>query len=155
MDCESEAFATMEEHPADVGNNNLMSNELPAINNDIINENIRFLNMKQREVFNFIHKWSRDYINSLRCKVIKKCKSFRRLITGGAGVGKSNLIKTFVWYLNKVLGYKGGHGHKPRILFLDPTGFVAININETSIHSGLGINVGSKSYPINHQSYIH
>ena len=66
MDCESEAFATMEAHPADAGNNNLISKELPAINNNIINENIRFLNMKQREVFNFIHKWSRDYINSLR-----------------------------------------------------------------------------------------
>ena len=29
---------------------------------NIINENIKFLNMKQREVFNFINKWSRDYI---------------------------------------------------------------------------------------------
>ena len=45
-------------HSADVGNNNLMSNKLP----DIINEHTRSLNMKQREVFNFIHKWSRDYI---------------------------------------------------------------------------------------------
>ena len=44
-------------HSADVGNNNLMSNKLP----DIINEHTRSLNMKQREVFNFIHKWSRDY----------------------------------------------------------------------------------------------
>ena len=57
---ESEAF----------GNKNLMCNKLPAISDNIITENIRSLNMKQREVFNFIHKWSKDYIKSLPCKVI-------------------------------------------------------------------------------------
>ena len=60
----------METHSADVGNNNLMSNKLPAIPDNTINENIRSLNTKQREVFNFIHKWPRDYIKGLRCKVI-------------------------------------------------------------------------------------
>ena len=63
-------FETMEACSADVANNNLMSNKLPAISNNIINENIRSLDMKQRELLNFIHKWPRDYIKSLRCKVI-------------------------------------------------------------------------------------
>ena len=39
----------MEVHSADVGNN-LMSNKLPAIPDNIINENITSLNKKQREV---------------------------------------------------------------------------------------------------------
>ena len=43
--------------------------------------------------------------------------------------------------------YKGGDPEKPRILLLVPTGVAAININGT-IHSGLGINVGSKLYPL-------
>ena len=60
----------MEGHSGDVGNNNLMSNKLPAIPDNIMKGNIRSLNMKQREIFNFIHKWSRDYIRSFRCKVI-------------------------------------------------------------------------------------
>ena len=55
-DSESEAFETMEAHSADVGNNNLISNKLPVIPDNIINENIGALNMKQREVFNLIHK---------------------------------------------------------------------------------------------------
>ena len=75
-DSESEAFETTEAHSVDAGNNNLMSNKLPAIPGNIINENMRSLNMKQREVFNFMHKWSRDYIKSLHCKLIKKVKSF-------------------------------------------------------------------------------
>ena len=40
----------MKVHSADVGNNNLMSNKLPAIPDNIINENITSLNKKQREV---------------------------------------------------------------------------------------------------------
>ena len=49
-DSESEAFGTMKAHSADVGNNDLMSHKLPAIPDNIINENMRSLNMKQREV---------------------------------------------------------------------------------------------------------
>ena len=127
-----------------------MPNKLPSIPDNVINENIRSLNMKQKEVFNFIHKWSRDYIKSLRCKVIKKVKSFHIFITGRAGVGKSHLIKTNFLSLNKVLGYKGALD-KPRILLFAPIGVAAININGTTIHSGLGINVGSKLYPLNDQ----
>ena len=59
-DYESEAFETTEAHST-VANNNLISNKLPAIPDNIINENIRSLNMKQKEIFNFIRKWSRDY----------------------------------------------------------------------------------------------
>ena len=51
--------------------------------------------------------------------------------------------------LNKVFGYKGGDADKTRILLLVRTGVSAININETTIHSGLGINAGSKLYSLN------
>ena len=43
--------------------------------------------------------------------------------------------------------YNGGDPEKPRILLLAPTGVAAININETKIHSGLGIDFGSKLFP--------
>ena len=46
------------------------------MSDNIKNENIRSLNMKQREVFNFTHKWSRDYIKKQRSKVIKKLNDF-------------------------------------------------------------------------------
>ena len=81
----------------------------------------------------------------------KKVKSFHIFFTGGAGVGKSHLIKTIFLSLNKVLGYKDGDADKPRILLFSLIGVAAININGTAIHSDLGINVGSKLYPLNDQ----
>ena len=53
--------------------------------------------------------------------------------------------------LNKVLGYKGGDANKPRNLLLAWTGVAAININGTTIYSGVGISVGSELYPLNNQ----
>ena len=150
---ESEAIETIEAHSPVVGNDNLMSSKLPAIPDNIINENIRSFNTKQREVFNFIHKWSKDYIKNLCCKVIKKVKSFHIFITGSAGIGKSHLIKTIFVSLNNVLGYKVGDADKPRILLLAPTRVAAINIDGTTIHSDLGINVGSKLHPLNDQQH--
>ena len=102
--------------------------------------------MQQREVFNFVYKWSRYYIKGSGCKIRRNIKSCYILITGGAGVRKSQLIKTIHMSLSKVLIYKGGDPEKPRILLLAPTGVAAININETAVHSGLGINFGSKLY---------
>ena len=128
-----------------------MPNKLPSIPDNVINENIRSLNMKQKEVFNFIHKWSRDYIKSLRCKVIKKVKPFHIFITGCAGFEKSHLIKTIFLSLNKILGYKGGDADKPRILLIASAEAAAINNGGRTIHSGLGTNVGSKLYPVNYQ----
>ena len=50
--------------------------------------------------------------------------------------------------LIKVVMYKVGDPEKPRILLLAPNRVAAININRTSIHSGLRINVGSKLHPL-------
>ena len=122
---------------------------LPLFQDSIISENIRSLNLKQRQVFEVINKWSRDYVKNLSSKVMKKVKSFHIFPTGGGGVGKSHLIKPIYMSINKVLMYKGGNQEKPRILLLAPTGVAAVNIDGTAIHTALGINVGGKLYPLN------
>ena len=60
-------------------------------------------------------------------------------------------METIVLPLNKLLGYKVGDADKPGILLLPPTGVAAINFNGVTIHSGLGIYVGSKLCPLNDQ----
>ena len=109
--------------------------------------------MQQREIFNSVHKWSRDFIKSLRCKIYQNVKLFYIFITGGLGVGTFHLIKTIYMSLSKVLIYKGSELEKPRSLLLAPTRVAAININSTTIHSGLGINVGVKLYPLSEQHH--
>ena len=44
--------------------------------------------------------------------------------------------------------YKGGDPEKPRILLLAPAGVASINVNGTTIHPDLGINVGCNLYPL-------
>ena len=112
----------------------------------------KYRSMKQREVFDLIHKWSRDYIKSLRCKVIKKVKLFHIFITGGAGFRKFHLIKTICLWI-KFLGYKGGDADKPIILLRASTRAAAINISGATIHSILWINVRGMLYSLNDQQW--
>ena len=116
---------------------------------DTINANIRSLNKKQREVFNVTLKWTRDHVKNLSSKNSTKILPFHIFLTGGAGVGKSHVLKTIYMSATKVLGRKGGDPGKPRVLVLAPTGVAAINVDGTTIHCGLGINVGHKMYPLN------
>ena len=77
---------TTESQSADLGKQ--LTNQLRVVPDDnVITENIRYLNMKQRKIFNFVHKWSRDFTKSLGCKIHQNVKLFYIFITGGAGVG--------------------------------------------------------------------
>ena len=78
----------------------------------------------------------------------KKGNTFIYFFTGGEGVSISNLIKTINLSLRKVLIYKGENQEKSRILLLTPTGVAAINIDGTTVHTHLGINVGGKMSPL-------
>ena len=147
-----DTLETTKSQSADLGNTNAFTNLLRVVPGDnVINKNIRSLNMQQREIFNFLHKWLRDFIKSLGCKIHQNVKPFYTFITDGAGVRKSHLIKSIYMLLSKVLMYKGGELKKPRVLLLAPTGVAAININGTTIHSALGTNIGGKLYPLSEQ----
>ena len=46
--------------------------------------------------------------------------------------------------MSKELLYQSKEPGKPRVLLFGPTGISAVNIGETTIHSGLGIKPGVK-----------
>ena len=76
---------------------------------DSISENVSSLNPKQRQVFEIILQWSRDYIKSLSRKVVKKVKPLHIFFTRNGGVGKLHLAKTIYTSVNQLLIYKGGN----------------------------------------------
>ena len=79
----------------------------------------------------------RDFIKNLSSKVPRNIEPFHIFLTGGGGVGKSHLLTTIYHSLSKLLMYRGGEPTKERILVLAPTGVASINVNGTTIHTGL------------------
>ena len=65
--------------------------------------------------------------------------TLRLFITGGVGVGKSHLMKTICMFLTKIIILYSESPDKTKVLILGPTGAAAININGTTINSGLSI----------------
>ena len=129
-----------------VTNTSISSLILP---DDDINAQIRSLNYQQKEVFDFVLQWAINFIKYVNCKLPIQIKPFNLFLTGGGGVGKSHLLTTIYNSVTKVLSYKNGHPDKKKILVLAPTGVASININGTTIHSGLSIPTKGKLYPLN------
>ena len=95
-------------------------------------------------------------------KVIDHCKKVTRsalfgtrmpsplriIIHGGAGSGKSNLVRALMKWAEKLLRKAGDHPNKPRILVTAPTGMAASVIGGVTIHSALNLNYGDDLKPM-------
>ena len=66
----------------------------------------------------------------------------RLIIHGGAGAGKSNVIRAISKWAEKILRKAGDHPNKPRILLAAPTGMAASLIGGTTLHSAFRFNFG-------------
>ena len=126
-----------------------LSNFLPQIlPDDEIAEGINSLNSKQREVFNVVHTWAKDYVKYNGHNV----QPVHIFLSGSGGTGKSHLVKVIYNAISKTLLYHSKDPEKPRVLMLGPTGISAVNIGGTTIHSGLGIKPGAKLLGLNDKS---
>ena len=77
---------------------NFISQILP---DDEIAEAINSSNSKQREVFNVIHTWDKDYVKYDECNV----QPIHIFFSGRGGTGKSNLVKLIYSAIPKALLY--------------------------------------------------
>jgi len=68
----------------------------------------------------------------------------RLFISGDAGVSKSFIINAIYQSLTKTLSMNTSNFEKPRVLKLAPTGVASVNINGTTINTGLAIPIISK-----------
>ena len=105
------------------------------------------LNEGQQHLFKFIMQYA------LHCKLAEKNnelppKSFQIFLSGGAGVGKSFLIKAITEYLKRVLRYPNQNLDQPSVLATESTGKAATGINGITLHSAFHHHVksGFKSY---------
>ena len=95
------------------------------------------LNERQLELFNFISKHTVE--RKLDTKNgVEKPDPFRIFLSGGAGVGKSFLVKVITEQLKRILKEPGqNYDEEPPALVTASTGKAATNIDGTTLHSAI------------------
>ena len=94
------------------------------------------LNEKQRNFFNFVFKNVLTLKFSEGIPSIEKPNPFRLFLSGGAGVGKSFLIKCLTEQLKKILKEPGQNIDKePSVFVTASTGKAAANVDGSTLHS--------------------
>ncbi|XP_062580740.1 uncharacterized protein LOC134242656 [Saccostrea cucullata] len=124
--------------PSNSTGTNLLSSSLPK--NEVL-PLLRSLNSKQRKIFNKVRDWC------IRKKNGHSPDPFHVFVTGGAGTGKSHLIKCIYYEATRLLAHVSENPDDLTVLLTAPTGTAAFNINGLTIHSALGI---FKSLSVDH-----
>ena len=108
------------------------------------NSNVQKLNHKQCQLFDIDHSWARNVLKcrSLNRHIFKKIKPLHAFLIGNTGCAKSFLMKFIYQSLTKTLSYGDVVIEKPKVLLMAPTGIADIQVDGTTIHTGLGIPVG-------------
>ncbi|XP_071152909.1 uncharacterized protein [Mytilus edulis] len=94
---------------------------------------LRTLNEKQKRIFFKIREWCNLKVNG------KNPSPFHVFVTGGAGTGKSHLIKCLYYEATRILAHCSPNPDDLTVLLTAPTGTAAFNINGLTIHSSLSI----------------
>ena len=107
-----------------------------------LNTNILSLNQKQREQFEIVYNSARRFVKHFSSLTNTKINPLHTFLTGGAGTGKSHLIKAMYHALTKIFSYRTMTFDKPKVLLVAPFGVAAVNIDGTTIHTSLRKPVG-------------
>ena len=73
-------------------------------------------------------------------------------VSGSGETNKSHLVKVIYNAISKTLLYHCKDPEKPRVLLLGPTGISVVDIDGTTIHSGLAITPGTWLLGLNDKS---
>ncbi|KAK7891183.1 hypothetical protein WMY93_023146 [Mugilogobius chulae] len=105
---------------------------------------IRSLNEQQLSIFHKIQTWCVDKANG------DNPDPLNVFITGGAGTGKSHLIRAIQYEANRLFATTRHHPDNISVLLTAPTGMAAYNLHASTIHSAfsIGINVTLPYMPL-------
>ena len=106
---------------------------------DDLRQSVRSLNTQQRKAYNLVLTWCRSKIKNMNSLKPVDVQPIHLFVTGGAGAGKSHLIKAIYHTATKSFRHITNNPEKPTVLLMTPTGVAAININGTTIHTALAI----------------
>ena len=109
------------------------------ISDDDLRQSVRSLNTQQRHAYDIVLTWCRNKVKNMNTLKPVDIDPIYLFITGGAGAGKSHLIKTIYHTTTKTFRHGFTNPDKPTVLLMAPTGVAAININGTTIHTALAI----------------
>ena len=115
------------------------STQSMEVTDDIFRATIRSLNTKQRYAYEIILKWCGDKVKNLSSLCLIHVDPIYLFISGGAGAGKSHLIKSVYQTVLKIFKHGPSNPDLPYVLLLAPTGVAAVNIGGSVISSSLGI----------------
>ena len=97
------------------------------ISDDMLCNNVRSLNEKQRSAYNIALSWCRNTMKNLNCLKPEKVDPINLFVTGGAGAGKSHLIEAIYHTAVKTFRYGTVNPDRPTVALMAPTGVAAIN----------------------------
>ena len=109
------------------------------ISDDMLRQTVRSLNIKQRHAYDTFLSWCRDTMKNMNSSKPVEIEPLYLFLTGGGGAGKSHLIKTIYHTAVKTFRHPPINPELPTVLLMAPTGVAAINIDGTTINTGLAI----------------
>lgn len=138
-----------EQSPSDLGSSSDSSPQVfqainvytqpTEISDNLLHNNVRLLNEKQRSAYNVALSWCRNTMKNMNCLKPEKVDPINLFVTGGSDAGKSHLVKAFYQTAVKTFRYGTMNPDRPTVALMAPTGVTAINTNGTTIHIALSI----------------
>lgn len=101
--------------------------------------------MEQYSALQVIRNWCTLYVQNEHSKNTPKPTSIHLFVTGGAGTGRSHLIKLIYQTIKLQLRKEGDNPECRKGLLLAPTGTAAFNIDGMSIHAGFLLRVKKRN----------
>ena len=114
-------------------------NQPSEISDDELRKSVRSLNKKQRFAYDIVLSWCRGLIKNMNSLKPVEVQPIYLFLSGGGGAGKSHLIKTIYHTAVKTFRHPPFNPELPTVLLMAPTGVAAINIDGTTINTGIAI----------------
>ena len=116
-----------------------------------LTENTRSLDKYQREVVNIGIKHAKDIVKA-RKEGNKAPEAPLLMVHGGAGAGKSTVIKVLAQWMQKILQKEGDEIDCPCVIKTAFTGTAASNIEGQTLHASFGFSFDNKHYTLSDKS---